>query len=97
MDAMIAPVAVEPRADWRIWLRYADGAEGEIDLSDVALRGVFAAWADRSFFESVHITPHGSIGWSDEIDLCADSLYLELTGKPVETVMPGLRAAEPSA
>ena len=97
MDAMIAPVAVEPRDGWRIWLRYEDGAEGEIDLSDVALRGVFAEWSNRAFFESVHVTPHGSVAWSEEIELCADALYLELTGKPAEAVMPGLRAREANA
>ena len=97
MDAMIAPVAVEPRDGWRIWLRFEDGAEGEIDLSNVALQGIFAPWADRAVFESVHLTPHGSVAWSDEIELCADALYLELTGEPAEAVMPGLRAREASA
>ncbi len=97
MDAMIPPIVVEPREGWCIWLRFEDGTEGEIDLSDVALQGVFAAWSDRAFFESVHLTPHGSVAWSEELDLCADALYLELTGKSAEEVMPGLRALEAGA
>ena len=32
----LRPVAVEPRDGYRIWLRYADGVEGEVDLSAVA-------------------------------------------------------------
>ena len=97
MDAMIRPVVVEPRAGWRIWLRFEDGAEGEIDLSDIALQGVFAAWSDRSFFESVHLTPHGSVAWNGDLELCADALYLELTGKSAEELMRDLRALEAGA
>ena len=37
---MIAVLAVAPRAGYRVWLRYSDGASGEVDLSDVAGRGV---------------------------------------------------------
>ena len=52
----VEPVAVEPREGFRIWIRYEDGAEGEIDLSDVAGKGVFKAWDDREFFESVYVS-----------------------------------------
>ena len=41
---MICPTAVEPREGFRIWLRYSDGVSGELDLSHLAGRGVFAAW-----------------------------------------------------
>ena len=89
---MIRPVEVEPREGWRIWLRYADGACGEVDLSHLAGRGVFAAWNDRARFESVRIDDAGTVDWGDGIDLCPDALYLRLTGKPLEEVMPGARA-----
>ncbi len=86
----IRPVAVEPRDGFRIWLRYADGAEGEVDLSDLAGKGVFVAWRDRRFFERVHIAEWRSIAWDDEIELCADALYLDITGRSAEDIMPGL-------
>jgi hypothetical protein len=73
-------------------LRYDDGIAGEIDLSGMAGDGVFAAWADAAVFENVSIGPHGEISWSDEIDLCPDALYLELTGKAPEDIFPKLRA-----
>ena len=47
---MITAVEVAPRAGYRIWLRYSDGVSGEVDLFDLAGRGVFRAWLDRSFF-----------------------------------------------
>ena len=76
---------------YRIWLRYDDGVEGEVDLSDVAGAGVFAAWEDHSFFASVHLGPAGSIAWSERIDMCGDSLYLEITGMTPEELFPELR------
>ena len=73
---MIQAVDVEPRAGYRIWLNYSDGASGEVDLSGFAGRGVFVAWNDRSFFESVEIRGGRVIAWSEDIDLCADALYM---------------------
>ena len=94
---MLKPIAVEPREGFRIWIRYEDGAEGELDLSHLEGKGVFKAWDDREFFESVYIAPYRSITWGDDIDLCPDSLYLRLTGKPVEEIWPGLAAAKINA
>ena len=87
---MIHPIEVKAREGYRIWVRYSDGAEGEIDLSDLVGKGVFAAWNEPGYFEKVHIADYGAVAWSDEIDLCPQSLYMDLTGKSVEEVMPGL-------
>ena len=79
--------ALEP---YRIWLRYDDGVEGEVDLSDVAGDGVFAAWDDPAFFAGVHLGPASSIAWSERIDLCSDALYMEITGMTPEERFPSL-------
>ena len=83
---MPTPTKVEPRCDYRIWLEYSDGSKGVVDLCRFAGRGVFVAWENRTLFESVHISPHESIAWNDELELCADALYLEMTGKPAEEI-----------
>ena len=88
---MIQPTEVHPRAGYRIWLRYSDGVAGEIDLSHLAGKGVFKIWDEPGYFAKVHITPHRAIAWDDDLDLCADALYMELTGKSVEEVMPGVK------
>ena len=93
----LRPVDVEPRAGFCIWLRYEDGVEGEIDLSDVAGKGVFAAWLDRDFFEDVRIGELGEIAWRNEIDLCPEALYLEITGKSPEEIWPRLKKRSRSA
>lgn len=88
---------VEPREGYRIWLRYDDGSSGEVDLSHLAGQGVFAAWNDRAFFESVRVTDYGAVAWGEDIDLCPDKLYMDLTGKKVEELMPGFRRMEANA
>ena len=76
---MIKPVSIKAMPDYRIYIRFSDGVEGEVDLSDLAGQGVFEAWNDTRFFEGVHIGPGRQIQWSDEIELCPDSLYLRLS------------------
>lgn len=88
---MIRPIEVAARDGFRLCLRYDDGACGEVDLSHLAGQGVFAPWDDRAFFERAHITEHRSVAWSDEIELCADALYIRLTGKTVEELMPAAK------
>ena len=88
---------VEPRDGYQIWIRYSDGAAGVIDLSHLAGRGVFKAWKNRTFFQSVHLTANGAVVWDEDIELCPDALYMRLTDKSVEEVMPGLRTLEANA
>lgn len=95
--SVIRVVGVEPREGYRVWLRYEDGAEGVVDLSDLACRGVFEAWRDRPLFESVRVNERGALEWPGDIDLCGDALYFRLTGKSAEEVFPRLRAARADA
>ncbi len=83
-----------PRKDrtggsYRIWLRYQDGTEGEVDLSHLAGKGVFALWEQEGMFARVKLGPHGRIEWPGDIDLCPDALYLRLTGKRPEDIFTG--------
>ncbi|MXZ29675.1 MAG: DUF2442 domain-containing protein [Acidimicrobiia bacterium] len=72
------PLEVRALDPYRIWLRYDDGAAGEVDLSHLARRQLFAAWSDPDFFASVHIDAAGAIVWNDDLDLCPDALYRRL-------------------
>ena len=83
----LCPVAVEPRAGFSAWVRYEDGVEGEMDLSHLAGSGVFEAWEDREFFESVHIHPEARcVTWTGvpgsglELDLAPETGYAYLLG-----------------
>jgi hypothetical protein len=94
---MFILVEVKALPDYRLWLHYTDGVEGEVDLSHLAGRGVFAAWDDYQVFEKVHIGTSGAIAWNDDIDLCPDALYLRITGKTPEEVFPKLKTVEVDA
>ena len=94
---MIHPVLVRPLPNYRLYLEFSDGAKGEVDLSDLNGKGVFLAWNDKVFYDQVHIGEHREIKWNDEVELCADSLYLKLTGKTPEELFPKLRREQPHA
>ena len=91
------PIAVGPREGYRIWLEYDDGSAGEVDLSDLRGKGVFVAWDDRAFFEAVRITNYDSVSWGGDVELCEYALYMQLTGKMVEEVMPKAAASPRNA
>jgi len=82
---------LSPRDDYKLFLRYEDGACGEVDLSPLVGRGVFAAWLKPNVFEQVFLAQAGHPEWPGEIDLCPDALYMKLTGKSPEEVFPSLR------
>ena len=94
---MPKPVQVNARSNYRIWLQYDDGTEGEVDLSDLAGRGVFEAWNDATFFGSVRLGPHGAVEWGSDIDLCPDAMYMRLTGKTPEELFPALSIVDAHA
>ena len=88
---MIRPIKVQALPTYRIYLEFSDGTKGEVDLSDLAGKGVFEVWNDYDFFDKVHIGDHREIQWKGEIESCADSHYLKLTGKSPEELFPKLR------
>jgi len=72
--------SLKPLPDYRLWLRFADGTEGTVDLSSYVGDGVFAAWRDPNTFSRVRIGEFGQPIWDGDVDLCADALYKTVTG-----------------
>ncbi|HUP23253.1 MAG TPA: DUF2442 domain-containing protein [Thermoanaerobaculia bacterium] len=70
----------------RLYLRFEDGAAGELDFSGrLQFHGVFARLEDVSEFAKVRVNPEsGTIEWLGGIDLDPDVLYAALTGRPIE-------------
>jgi len=67
--------------DYRLEISYPDGMTGVIDLSDSVGKGVFAPLQDEAFFKTVHVGKFGQIAWSEDIEICSDAAYREITGK----------------
>lgn len=86
-------VTAKPLEGYRMWLRYSDGTEGTVDLSDLVGDGVFSIWNDKKVFDSATIGSMGELQWGEEVDLCPDSLYLKLTNKEPEDIFPNLKKA----
>ena len=75
----------------RLGVTFDDGIRGVVDLSNLAGRGVFSLWDDYAEFEKVRLGENGELIWSDQIDLCPNSLYLRVTGKKPEDLFPSLK------
>ena len=72
-------VAAKARPNYRLWIRFADGKEGEVDLSPLVGKGVFSRWEDPAEFEKVFIDEEtGTVGWPGGLDLAPDSLYRDV-------------------
>ncbi len=73
--------SVEARPGYRIWIRFADGVEGEVDLSELVGHGVFQPWKDPNEFKKVFIDEEsGTVAWPGGIDLAPDALYRDVAG-----------------
>ena len=82
-------VEARPGAGYRLWLRFADGAAGEVDMGAmVTFGGVLAPLADSAFFRSVRVdTEAGTVVWPNGVDLDPDVLHAAVTGRPID--LPG--------
>ena len=97
MRIPVRPVEVNALGGYWIWLSYSDGTTGEVDLSHLAGRGVFRLWENPASFRKPKVTPHGSIAWDGDVELCPDALYMWITGKTVEELMPRAQDATVNA
>jgi hypothetical protein len=62
--------------DYVIWLRFNDGAEGEIDLKDELWGDVFDPLKDLAAFKSFKVDPDlETIVWENGADLAPEFLY----------------------
>lgn len=84
---MVRPNKIEVLSGFRIRVTYPDGVEGVIDLSADVGRGVFAPLSDEAFFQTVHIGRFGQIAWSEDIEICPDAAYQEITGRTATKVV----------
>jgi hypothetical protein len=80
-------VSVKPLTDYRLWLRFDDGVEGEVDLAKlVRLEGIFEPLQKRAFFIRVAVNNEiGTICWPNGADLDPDVLYSKISGQPLPT------------
>jgi hypothetical protein len=64
---------------YRIYVEFADGTAGEIDLSDRLFGPVFEPLRDESEFRKVAVDEFGAVAWPCGADLAPDAIYRRLT------------------
>ncbi len=72
---MLHVAAVRPLGDARLWVRFDDGLEGEVDLSAELTGPVFVPLKDPALFAKVAIDPDTrTVTWPNGADLAPEFL-----------------------
>ena len=85
-------VVVEVRAlpKHRLYVRFVDGLEGEVDMSPMLFDsrpGVFEPLRDKDRFAEVFVDD-GVVTWPGELDLAPDAMYDEIKAHGSWTLEP---------
>jgi len=73
---MSKPLKLEIRENFRIYLVYVDGVEGEFDVSMLFKKSPYQKLNDKELFNRAKlIQKNNRIFWGKGISLCTDMLY----------------------
>lgn len=73
---MLHVTAAKYLGDYRVWLAFNDGTEGEADLSDRLHGQVFEPLRDKSLFSQVAFDPEAdTIVWPNGADMAPEYLH----------------------
>jgi hypothetical protein len=72
---MLHVTEVQPRGGYRLWLRFDDGAEGEVDLGPELEGPIFEPLRDPHVFAQVAVDPDArTITWPNGADFAPEFL-----------------------
>lgn len=71
-------IRAEARPGYRLYLEFADGTSGEVDLSTRLFGPMFSPLRDAATFAAVRIDDFGAPVWPNGADLAPDALYRAL-------------------
>ena len=79
MIKMVKVVELKALDDYKIWVRFSDGAEGIRDYSDLIAEGgpMVEPLRDQAFFKKVFIS-FGVPSWPNGFDVDAVNLHMEM-------------------
>jgi len=73
-------VSVAPPAGYRMWAVFADGVQGEVDLSERLFGLMFEPLKDPELFRQAGIDAFGAVCWPNGADLAPDAFYGRIAG-----------------
>jgi hypothetical protein len=74
--------AVQALSPRRLSVRFQDGLQGEVEIQDSHLTGVFEALKDPEWFAQVSCK-EGFVTWPGELDLAPDAMYEAIRAKGI--------------
>jgi hypothetical protein len=72
------PDVVEVRyvRDYTVWVKFEDGVQGDVDISQSFKGPVFEPLRDHEYFQQVCVNPDvGTIVWPNGADVAPETLY----------------------
>ena len=66
-------------SDYTISIKFEDGVSGTIQVNDLVEEGIFTVLKDKNQFAKVYTNGY-SVAWSNELEIDATTIYLEITG-----------------
>lgn len=68
---------VTPLDDYKLLLEFKSGEKRIFDMKPLLDKPVFQPLKNKQLFSKVHVIFDYTIAWSDDIDMCPDSLYMQ--------------------
>lgn len=78
-------VQVYPLSNYTLLVKFANGERRRFEMGNYLHYPAFSALQDPALFQRAHVE-HGTVVWTDEIDLSPDTLYLRGQSVPEEAV-----------
>ncbi len=78
-------VQVYPLSNYTLLAQFANGERRRFEMGNYLHYPAFSALQDPALFQRAHVE-HGTVVWTDEIDLSPDTLYLRGQSVPEEAV-----------
>jgi hypothetical protein len=73
-------------SEYSVEVIFDDGVKGIVHLNDLVEKGIFKVLQDKERFAQVYTTGN-AIAWSDQLEIDAIKIYLDITGKNFGEVM----------
>jgi hypothetical protein len=84
---MVWVTAAQARPDYRVWVRFSDGSQGEVDLRETIFsdhRPIVAALRDASAFAALRVESD-TVAWANGFDLAPEFLLHKLRSAGPDT------------
>jgi hypothetical protein len=71
-------IQLEARQPYRLYVRFDDGTEGEVDLAQRMRGPMFEPLKEPGYFAQVRLSDYGAPCWPNGLDLAPDAIHLRL-------------------